>query len=281
MGCRCIKSNQIEDVIIDLPECNIIEPPKENNSVLVQEKNEYNLKCINRITSSNTNQNWENQYNTQSYILDQTETRGKSYSKSIIICNTINTMMISAFSSDMVREINLVRLNPVNYTKKIREFMKFIKTDLNTQKKYFLLNKTTKINLSKGEDAFKECLYYISELGKKIKEEGLILNELELKDDLKLPFPIDNPEKCLDKEYIKENILNLKNKLDGNYRLKGFHYDLSTNDPEISTILQIVDDNNSCGKRRSMLLDQNVKYIGINIGKLKDNLYCIYLIFAG
>jgi len=233
---------------------------------------------ISNINNSHLNQNTI--LINQSGLLDKSDTRGKSFNKTFALCTTRNMSFYNAFSIEMLKEINLIRLNPIFYADKIRDFMKFIKTDKNTNRKYFLVNKNTKINLLKGEVAFLDCLDFIKDFDMKIKETNKILNELELKEELKFPFPLDNPELCINKDYIKESLLKLKSSIKGNFKLKGFHYDLSTNDPEISTILQIVDDNNSGCKRRNMLLDESIKYIGVNIGKLKDNLYCIYLVFA-
>ncbi len=246
---------------------------------------------LSRILSVNTS-NFENNNNyisnkitnflqNQSVLnLDRSETRWKSLTKTLVNCTTLNLSFNNAFSLDMLREINLIRKNPTIYVNKIKDFMKYIITDKETDRKYILVNKHTKIKLMKGEEAFLECLNFIDEFDKKLKLNNKSLSELELKEELKFPFPNDDPEKCINKDYIKENLLLLKKNLEKNFKIKGFHYDLSTNDPEISTILQLVDDNNSRGKRRNMLLDENIKYIGINIGKLKDNLFCIYLMFA-
>ncbi len=206
--------------------------------------------------------------------LNISDTMGKTLGKSIY------NSFYDAFCSDMLCQINFVRTNPKIYTEKILKFMKYINTNKRNNKKFFLVNNKTKINLLKGEEAFYDCMNFIEDLDLKIREKQIILRELVLKEELKFPFPVENPENSINKDYIKENLIILKNKIGEKFKIKGFHYDLSTNDPEISTVLQIVDDNNSGKKRRNMLLDENVKYIGINIGKLKENLYCIYLVMA-
>lgn len=238
---------------------------------------EYNK---NKLNAYNCTKNSNNMIN-QSYVLENTDTRGKTFSKSFINSTSLNTIMFTQhFAFEMLKEINLVRKNPACYADKIKEFMKYINTDEVTNRKFFLVNKNTKINLNRGEPAFIDCLNFIKEFDKKIDEGKLSLNELKLKEDLKFPFPFEEPERSTNKDYIRENLLNIKKNLHSNLKLKGFHYDLSTFDAEISTILQIVDDNNSSCKRRNMLLDDTIKYVGINIGKLKDDLYCIYLVFA-
>lgn len=234
--------------------------------------------------SQKNNENSQLLKSTQNYLNqtsfhDRSDTRSK-YTKTIINFVNFHDDYSINFPNDILREINIIRTNPILYVDKIRDFMKYINTDKKNNHKYILINRNTKINLSKGEEAFLNCVDFICDFDKKIKEKNNFLNVLELKKELTLPFPTDDPEKCFNTNYIKENLLILKTKLEENFKLKGFHYDLSTNNPEISTILQIVDDNNSGTKRRNMLLDDSIKYIGVNIGKLKDNLFCIYLVFA-
>lgn len=263
------------------------EKNKKENKTFIENEN------LNEILSKNSivDYNNENKNNSilgrlksnvlnQSSILEVKETRGKTFTKSIIESTTLNNNSPNPFDLDMLREINLIRTSPLTYSDKIKDFMKFINTDDKNNRKFILVNKKTKLNLLKGEEAFLNCLEILSELDNKLKSQKTFLRELELRDELKFPFPFDEPEKCISKEYIKETLLKLKSSMGFNFKMKGFHYDLSTNDPEISTVLQIVDDNNSFGKRRNMLLDETIKYIGINIGKLKDNLFCIYMVFA-
>lgn len=239
---------------------------------------EYNK---NKLNASNIHSNNFNNLFTQSGIFEHSDTRGKTYSKSLMNTTSLNTTKLNFhFSLELLKELNSIRKNPISYSDKIKEFMKYINTDEKTQRKFFLVNKNTKINLLRGEEAFLECLNFIKDFDKEIKNLKKNLCELEIREELKFPFPNEEPEKCIDKEYIKQTLASLKKNLQKDLKIKGFHYDLSTNDAEISAILQIVDDNNSCGKRRSMLLEETVKYVGINIGRLKDNLYCIYLVFA-
>jgi hypothetical protein len=55
-------------------------------------------------------------------------------------------------------------------------------------------------------------------------------------------------------------------------QINGFNYDLSTNNSKIPLILQIVDYDNSNGKRRNIIFDDKIKYIRINNGKVKGEL---------
>jgi len=290
MGCGCLKPtslNNDKNFSFNVP-CNIIEEPSVNNEKKEKPgENNENKDLISNSSKKNKNNNFisgkikNNSLCLSSCILEESKTREKTYNNPIFeCCSTLNIYSSNAFALEMLREINLIRTNPIAYASKIKEFIKFIYTDEKNNRKYILVNKNTKLNLLKGEEAFLNCLDFITELDKNLKSQKTFLHEFELKDELKFPFPLDEPDKCISNEYIKENFVKLKLSLGFRFKLKGFHYDLSTNDPEISTLLQIVDDNNSSGKRRNMLLDENVKYVGINIGKLKDNIFCIYLVFA-
>ena len=60
-----------------------------------------------------------------------------------------------------------------------------------------------------------------------------------------------------------------------------FHYDICSLDGKVSCLLQIVDDSNSGTKRRKALLNGDFSKVGISYSKLKNNTYCIYVLFAG
>jgi hypothetical protein len=177
----------------------------------------------------------------------------------------------------MLKEINEVRTNPNLYADKIKSNMKRVTSlndDPNCTRQFFRINENIKINLNKGVNAFRECIDYLDNKCKPLKP-------LEFLDELIFPFPIEKPELASEKEYLTNTFLRISNELkEKNLKIQGFHYDNNINDAEVSTLLQIVDDNNSNGQRRRHILDKNAKYVGINIGKIKSNLYCIYLMFA-
>ena len=49
---------------------------------------------------------------------------------------------------------------------------------------------------------------------------------------------------------------------------------------ELSVLLQIIDDTNSQFQRRKNIFMKDGKYIGINIGKVNESLYCYFLVFG-
>ncbi len=163
-----------------------------------------------------------------------------------------------------------MRADPSAYADKIRKYMKNIVSEQNCH--YFCMPYNTKINLPKGPKAFEECIEIL-----KRKER---MESLELVESLKFPFPEKNPELATNREYITNSLIKMTKENKDKYTINWFHYDNNVKSAEISTVLQLVDDNNSKGERRKHLLDENVKYVGINYGPVRKNIYCIYLIFA-
>ncbi len=49
---------------------------------------------------------------------------------------------------------------------------------------------------------------------------------------------------------------------------------------ELSVLLQIIDDTNSQFQRRKNIFLKDAKYIGINVGRINESLFCYFLIFA-
>jgi hypothetical protein len=137
---------------------------------------------------------------------------------------------------------------------------------------YFCMPFNSKVHLPRGLKAFEEC----ADLLKKTVK----LNALTMDESLKLPFPDKNPEMATNRDHITSSLLNLANEIKDKYTINWFHYDNNIKNAQTSTVLQLVDDNNSKGERRKHLLDPSVKYIGINVGQVKKNIYCIYLVFA-
>jgi hypothetical protein len=178
---------------------------------------------------------------------------------------------VESFSAEMLNEFNNIRTKPKSYIDKIKTFYPFIKHDMNTNRKYFNIPNITKINLIKGKEAFDNTIHFLKYINN--------LDYLELRQDLSFPFPADTTL-CTNKDYITTNFLEMNKRFSDKYHIKGFHYDININNPEFSTLMQIIDDTNSNGQRRLQILDKDIKYVGINLGKVKDNLYCIYIVFA-
>ena len=171
----------------------------------------------------------------------------------------------------MLNEINDARTNPYDYAEKVRGYIKNIMTDEHGQE-FFCMEFNSKIVLPRGKKAFENCIEYLQDLRP--------LEKLEMVDELKLPFPTKTPEVAAGREYITTSLFQKAQEHKDKYTINWFHYDNNILNAEISVVLQLVDDNNSNGQRRKHLMDDKVKYVGINVGHVRKNIHCIYLVFA-
>jgi hypothetical protein len=174
-----------------------------------------------------------------------------------------------------MQEFNLARTNPLKYAEKIEKHMLYINSIRNQQKQkiYYYSNENyPKINLPRGESAFKECIKIL----RKIKH----TTPLSYKSELSIEVPMKSDSLDI-KDGMIYSFQNKKLEISKQYTCIGFHYDNCGLNPEISAILQIVDDSNTNVFRRSNILNSKYKYMGISISKLKLNRYYIFLTFAG
>lgn len=287
MGCVCVKDHirldqNIQNIQEEEPEA---QAENKENTVQFLSIGNASLNFPNRINSINTGSYLENSNIINlSNLVDSVDFRKSSFLKRFNDKNTKSLNNLNPddkdFDSNMLKLINSVRSEPTFLNEKIKEFTKYIKQDKNTNKSFFVVNNSTKINLLKGQEAFLSCCRVLEELSEKVKNKAIKLEKLEEKEDLKFPFPHENPSICNKKEYISEKLTELGKRINNKYKLRGFHYDMSPNNAETSLINQIVDDNNSNGKRRNIIFDDKVRYIGISHGKVRENVYCVYLVFA-
>ena len=193
--------------------------------------------------------------------------------------NTDEISYLETMRDAMFLEINSMRKNPKIIIEKINKYLPFISTL--KKDSYIQVDNNNKIMLNKGKIFFENCKSFFSK--KKPISEFILLNELTF------PFPIHSEFDFIDEEnsnFINENYLTLtlkkiKKELNNkNIELVNFHYDIMNSNVELSVLLQFVDDTNSLFQRRNNLLSKISKYIGINIGKMTNGLYCYYLLFG-
>jgi hypothetical protein len=179
----------------------------------------------------------------------------------------LETLRLSLFS-----EINLVRIKPENMINKIEKYMNNISKTENGNF-YIKADEINNINLHKGKIIFEECKNYL--------KNKLPLNKLILKNELTFPFPENYSDvtQCVEEKYLTSTIKKIKENLK-DFEIMNFHYDIMNFNTELSVVLQIVDDTNSMFQRRNNLFSKIAKYIGINIGKMTNGLYCYYLLFG-
>ena len=193
--------------------------------------------------------------------------------------NTDEISYLETMRDAMFLEINSIRKNPKIIIEKINKYLPFISTL--KKDSYIQVDNNNKIMLNKGKILFENCKSFFSK--KEPISEFILLNELTF------PFPIHSEFDFIDEEnsnFINENYLTLtlkkikKELNDKNLELVNFHYDIMNSNVELSVLLQFVDDTNSLFQRRNNLLSKISKYIGINIGKMTNGLYCYYLLFG-
>jgi hypothetical protein len=180
------------------------------------------------------------------------------------------------FAVEIFIQINTLRNNCLAYTKKIDFFSKFIEEIKG--EKFLTLEMNDFISnsiLVQGLPAFKEAIKFLEIYYKKYST----LDRLVHINDLKIPFPND-VKLLIDKNYIHNKAEEIKKKFKGKYEVTGYTYDITFKDAELTTIMQIVDDNYGNKNRRNNLLNKDIKYIGINYKKLNDEQYAVYILLA-
>jgi len=175
---------------------------------------------------------------------------------------------------ELLKEINLLRINPKGYLPKIEECIKHIIPNPEPKKNQFYIfaqEKVPKIMLNSGEVAFRETMSLLSKMEP--------LPEYEYRDDLVIEVPENSKDWHLKEEH-NSRIANKKKELQAKYKSFAFHYDIGTHISNISIVLQVVDDNLGFnGMRRLNLLSTSFKYVGIGHAKDK-NKHCFYYFFA-
>ena len=231
---------------------------------------------INNILKSKRNLNYllENEidFNEKKYSIESNVSSNIGNSTSN---NNEKLSYLENMREEMFNEINLIRNNPEIVIEKINKYLPFI---ISIDKEFFIqVDKNNKIKLKKGKITFEECKSYVS------KKKSL--QPLILKKELTFPFP-GNFNENINDDFIKQNYLTstlnqIKSNLnEKNIDLVNFHYDIMNSNIELSTLLQVVDDTNFMNQRRNNIFSKSSKYIGINVGKMNNGLYCFYLLFG-
>lgn len=170
---------------------------------------------------------------------------------------------------NMLKIINLARSNPKILIPKIEHLKEMIECDLN---EYFLTKNSIKIRLVDGPSAFDNCIEFLQNNEK--------LGTLSSASELKFPILLDDEYDVLSKEYIQKVLKYKQFEIEKKYKILDFHYDLCYGDPELSALLQIIDDSNDNYQRRKNIFNPSSKYVGITEFIISDKKVCFYLIFA-
>ena len=174
--------------------------------------------------------------------------------------------------------INKTRTNPKSFIDTIKIWKEKI---IYKNNQYLLpISNEIYISLNKGVNAFDECITYLNQLEP--------MNSLIMKEELSINIEDNIKENYEESNYTSfsffEKVIKIKKKeLEKNnkkYKISGFHYDKSCDNPECSLVLQIVDDNMGDLSRRKNLLNPYFTYIGITTVIIKENVFCYYCLFA-
>ena len=242
MGCQCIQNVKKEEKD---NENNFVNDFKNGTNINENiSSNIIKIRNINQKFDSFSNQATKSSYSKNNNIIDL------KYSFN----NNQNLLIFQ-----ILEQINIIRTNPLSYIDIINKYKENI---IEKNNKYYLKsnkNLNTLILLEKGESEFNECikLLYLQES----------LEPIELNNKLKLDvnIPLNNENLSIDYytslEFIEKIINNKIKLLEDNFEIIGFHYDKSLNDPELSVVLQLVDDTGNEKSRRKNILNKKVKYI--------------------
>lgn len=136
-------------------------------------------------------------------------------------------------------------------------------------------DKTNKIGLKEGIGKFNECKRFLLQIDS--------CPELKYDSELEIEIPEDM-ELWLNNDYIKNKIIDKQSELINSnkkeYNIFGFHFDFGMTDPIISSVLQLVDDNNCENRRRYNIMNSEYKALGVT-NKICGKRFVSYFFFAG
>jgi hypothetical protein len=240
MGCKCnTRSEELELREGDIPN----DENDVNQNVNKNELNEENNTKEN--VSENKDENKEEVDNLNGQNFEQ---------------NSKKDINIS-YPEKVVEIINNIRQAPSAFSKVVEESIQNIIENNNVDdqtKNKIIYKQKVKVALTRGEPAFTEAAEILKNTSPR--------PPLEFSPKLCIPLP-DTVEEIKDSGFLKSKILEMRN--------EGINIDYYFKDlikiPEVAALLMIVDDNGmKSGKKRLIVLDEELKYIGVNckfIGK--------------
>lgn len=172
------------------------------------------------------------------------------------------------FCQDIVKEFNMMRTNPRAYLKKVEYYEQFVKYT-NSNMVFEFENKIYQLS---NTHAFEELNDFLDPLSE--------LPPLDMKDDLVITIPTD-PAQIQSYDYMANQFVMKKIGLSNKYTHFTFHYDHNTRNAELSAFFQLLDDVNNNRQRRRNILNQFFTSVGVSIGKISEEKYLCYIVFAG
>lgn len=196
--------------------------------------------------------------------------------------------------NQLLIEINQIRTNPKEFSSKLVKYILNITTNKEGKN---LLNAGNDVfvNLETGKEAFDNSMEFLKntkplyplQMHKDLRFDVETLQEFfefsgrqNKKNPKFCQIESDDEQKYTSHFYIEKALNKQFSSILDKFDIIGFHYDKSTDNPELSAVLQIVDDTKSNFVRRNMILNPKVKYVGITAINIKSNIYCYYLVFG-
>jgi hypothetical protein len=105
------------------------------------------------------------------------------------------------------------------------------------------------------------------------------LQPLEFRQELVFDLPENADEYKAAMPIIQNQLSNIRKS--GKFSEVKYFFDISIKDPEMSILLQCVDDNDSFkGQRSEVLLRNDVKYVGVSVFNNPERKFAVYLCYA-
>ena len=164
-----------------------------------------------------------------------------------------NDSYFANYSTEVFKIINRIRAQPNQYADFIEDSMDNIIEIGEGENKKIIFKKQIKVALNKGEPAFRKAANKLREYDS--------LPSFIFKNELCIPLPSSERE-TMNANYLKQQVASMRQTT----RVDGYFKEM-VKAPDISALLMIVDDNGeNSGKRRMLLMSNELKYIGISSG---------------
>lgn len=285
MGCICsnnVSASDNKDFSEDILKSNTLEGFISSNSEkitnqIVELKTENHPNLLNFFEKKNTSKKTTIDVNCQmKEIPKQSESENKKtkftkrLSSKFFYDKISWEQEVRVFGIQLLEEFNEARTKPFKYQMKLEGMNKYIKRKKNKPgikdtTYLFHYPNSDKVKLPTGPAAFQKAMNFL----KNLKPLPFLRWNEEIRIDI--PYYIE----IFDREYLEKLIKDKKVQLKNKYPMFSVNLDIFTH-PEVSAILQIVDDNIFHGQRRDLIFNENITEFAVSQGRDKnDKLYTI------
>lgn len=164
--------------------------------------------------------------------------------------------------SSYLMYINLLRTNPIEFSKYIDELLHY------THQGVTYIEKVCYIKFKNESTSIENCSIEL------LSRNSIF--PLEFRQNLCIDFP-PNDQDWIKREYLTDKLKEISSL--NQYNTISFHYEKEINNPIVSIINQIIDDGVFRGTRKAKILGHEFKYLGVS-SKVINSKACVYFIFA-